>query len=498
MKLQMISHIFIVLSHVILIGAVGLQSSYLVEKFGEGRTAGDNSLRCISCGFESQNAKSILDNLLGKYEKKIDANSTTVYDDGSNFVVFNKNGINDHVCDVAFVYAHRAGIFDEDSTIRNMQSGLKAILPVDENLPSTGKKMYVLVIEGPLTTVETAKNILEESWATLVGDQSGELLKQVVVHVVSVSSAGPISELAVESVSEILQDPSLKMKSIIDCASTNLPSKKSIDPIIDLKLAGGKNGGIDVASTGIDICREGIVVAMTWARDGANASLQRLQKLEAASEFATFIERLISGAHTRMRVEVEKLGGASDIALKLAEKDISRNIFTMLNVIYRRQIQLARQESAKLFNTAVGEDFELTAKVMDDLDAAKQAALRNFTLAAKRLTPKNAPKSTWTSSADYQVLLASLDEYITSRCDAYKMVGVIPRHRRPIDISYHVLLSHPLGRDYRQDPLSAGESNDIPFYDERFVKAQSPIVHPSLARALLESPPGQIAIKKGN
>ena len=35
--------------------------------------------------------------------------------------------------------------------------------------------------------------------------------------------------------------------------------------------------------------------AIKWARDGANASLLRLQKIEAANEFAAFVDRLISG-----------------------------------------------------------------------------------------------------------------------------------------------------------------------------------------------------------
>ena len=46
---------------------------------------------------------------------------------------------------------------------------------------------------------------------------------------------------------------------------------------------------------GVDVCKEHVSAAIKWARDAANASLLRLQKIEAANEFAEFIERLIAG-----------------------------------------------------------------------------------------------------------------------------------------------------------------------------------------------------------
>ena len=46
---------------------------------------------------------------------------------------------------------------------------------------------------------------------------------------------------------------------------------------------------------GVDVCKEAVSAAIKWARDGANASLLRLQKAEAANEFAGFVERLIQG-----------------------------------------------------------------------------------------------------------------------------------------------------------------------------------------------------------
>ena len=50
-----------------------------------------------------------------------------------------------------------------------------------------------------------------------------------------------------------------------------------------------------------------------------------------------------------------------------------------------------------------------------------------------------------------------------------------------------------LGRDYRQNPLAAGNSADEPIYDIDNDLSNSQLVHPSLARAVLESPKGKKA-----
>ena len=56
---------------------------------------------------------------------------------------------------------------------------------------------------------------------------------------------------------------------------------------------------------GIDICKEAVATAIKWARDGANASLLRLQKIEAANEFADFVDRLIQGNIRIFRIDFD-------------------------------------------------------------------------------------------------------------------------------------------------------------------------------------------------
>ena len=65
----------------------------------------------------------------------------------------------------------------------------------------------------------------------------------------------------------------------------------------------------------------------------------------------------------------------------------------------------------------------ISASVLDDLNAARQNAMRTFTNALRKLTPKNAPVSTWSHAHDRQQLADSLEEFIDSRADQFRVQG---------------------------------------------------------------------------
>ena len=75
------------------------------------------------------------------------------------------------------------------------------------------------------------------------------------------------------------------------------------------------------------------------------------------------------------------------------------------------------------FNAAVGDDLVISASVLDDLNAARHHAMRTFTNALRKLTPKNAPVSTWSHVHDRQQLADSLEEFIESRADQFRVQG---------------------------------------------------------------------------
>mmetsp|Transcript_203 Transcript_203/g.253 ORF Transcript_203/g.253 Transcript_203/m.253 type:complete len:617 (+) Transcript_203:103-1953(+) len=455
-------------------------TSSLEAAVGVQRLEETKAIKCTGCGFSSKSSKSVLDNLLSKFDKKFIENEAVVYDNGKKFLVFNSEKINSLKSDVAFVYTHHMSLYDEEKTLLNMQLGLKSI--TEGEISSDSKKMLVLVVDGPQTTAEYVKSMLEEAWVTLLdkNDKNQDIMSQIVVHIIQVN--GPVTAIAKESIDNIVDDESLEGKVLSSLFNNIEIVSTKISPMVD-------------EHKGIDACKDAVTAAMRWARDTANESLVRLQKVEAANEFAPFVEKLIQGAISQMRMSVEKSGGGSETALMLAEADISRTIFSMLVPIYRRQVQLVRQEAAKAFNAAVGDELETTIFIANDLSEAKYNAMKSFTTDVKQLIPKGAPMSTWNMAFDQKQLVESLDEYIESRIDQLKIVGVLSRGRKPIDLRFDVFVPHPLGRDYRQDPLAAGNSIDEAFFDEGLTRVPTPIIHPSIVRSILESPEGKEATK---
>ena len=182
---------------------------------GTERTLENNAMKCTSCGFNSKSSLVVLDNLLGKFDKKYLVGDATILDDGKKFLVFNSENMNDIRTDVSFVYTHHMSLYDEESTLLNMQMGLKAI--TSGEITDITKKMLVLVVDGPQATTEYVKTMLEEAWATLLDKDdipNGDIMAQIVVHIVSVD--GQISEIAKDSVDSIVNDISLEGKSILN------------------------------------------------------------------------------------------------------------------------------------------------------------------------------------------------------------------------------------------------------------------------------------------
>lgn len=81
--------------------------------------------------------------------------------------------------------------------------------------------------------------------------------------------------------------------------------------------------------------RDGIEEAMTWAKDAINNSLARLQKPETADMFVAFINTLVNGAHSRLAEYADQSGVQSTVLITLAKKDISKQIYNILQPIYR-------------------------------------------------------------------------------------------------------------------------------------------------------------------
>ena len=192
---------------------VPVDISSIEAAVGPERMMENNAIKCTSCGFNSKSSLLVLDNLLSGFDKKYTVSDSTILDDGKKFLVFNSEAMNDVRSDVSFVYTHHMSLYDEESTLLNMQMGLKSI--TSGEITDVTKKMLVLVVDGPQATGEYVKTILEEAWATLLDKEdipNGDIMAQIVVHIVSVN--GPISDLAKESVDSIVNDATLEGKSL--------------------------------------------------------------------------------------------------------------------------------------------------------------------------------------------------------------------------------------------------------------------------------------------
>lgn len=225
-------------------------STYLEGIIGCDRLQNSNSLKCNSCGFHSKSSRLVLDNLLSKFDKNYFLNDIKIYDNGNKFLVFDNNKTNNNIkSDISFVYTHHMSLFDEERTLLNMQEGLKSITSGNEksekNINETTRKILVLVIDGPIATAEYVKNILNEAWSSLLDKQdlpTEDIMKRIVVHIVSVNSPLPITDISKETVNEILNDESLELKTLISLVAPISSKIMKSQSLLSFVAAGNDKG----------------------------------------------------------------------------------------------------------------------------------------------------------------------------------------------------------------------------------------------------------------
>ena len=374
--------------------------------------------------------------------------------------------------DVCIVYATASKIkLNDVAVLLDLQRAFSSVLAAED------VRSVVVLLDGARDKDEeerckVAISILaEESWKLLLDKaayRSDDLRKEVSFKVVSAASAGALLGEVIGSLAQGLADgqQGRSLEGLFPSGDGNSVSGGSRD----------KTGG----NVGLEEVQDAIVAALTTAQEAAQASSAKLQKAESAQSFPVFVENLVT-----MALGIFSKNAAAHALAQhaRAEQEIRRQIFSMLLPFYRRHVQLARVEVAKAFNAAVGEDLAVTIHLMVDLEAEKRRALAIFKQKCDMLRPRGAPVATWNAGFDQRQLQESLDEYVTGREAQAKLLGVLPRGRRPIDVSMHYFLTHPLGRDYRQDPLTM-LSGDKPVFLGEGV-GDAPSVSALKARAML-------------
>lgn len=457
-------------------------------------TAGASStarvVHCTAFGFRSEMSVKILENILGVSESLKICSGMRLYDvdvtlDGGEKPLLaleydRRASRNDS--DIAVVYAHYASIINDAQTlVLHLNSALASVLAEGP------KRSVVLVLAVPpkvaVTEYQNALvTLLSEAWRFLPEkdslnntDLSGKFDVQVLTY-----------SLPPEGISN---DFKFEKRNILEAVLKR--QARSDYKTVDALIASGnfstkKVENLNMKDFGLDTCLSAAEIATDWARQAANANLQKLQKPETATSFKAFLENLVEEALKEMDsfLEKEKCVPSSE-ARRFASDDVTRDIHDMMYPFFKRFVQLARQDIAKMFNNAVQNELEISIRIIEDLKTIKNRVLRKFLKDIDALIPKYAPEA-WRINFEISQLEKTLDEFIEQREGQSKLQGILPRGRRPIEVSFFHFLLHPFGRDHRQDPLGMLQSDKLS-YMPSLTQYPEVAVSPSTARFLANS-----------
>lgn len=458
------------------------------------------ALKISKLGFSSIHSKKLLMSLMNNPQTILENYLYKVFESSDNEeikLVVNQDNITDPTyfanSDITFLYINKLSYLDENKILANLNLALESLLG------STTKKSLVILfaVTTPDSTakIEKLSNWIEDAYSTF-SIKNSIALQNIASE--DISSTVDLSIVAVSPHNSVVgQQATSLFNKIVSRLQPEARAISALYPFETVTTDVEESPVIeDTSVEGVDSLTSGVIEVLTLARNAIADSLQRLQKPEDETSkvfaFTNFVDNLLSKSTQDLRSYAKRMGVTNEVIIHTSEVDARRKIFAMLFPVFRRHVQILKQDTIKKFNVEVGEDLEITVKIMSDLKAAKNKSLKSYKSCLSKLTPRGAPPS-WNTAFDVQQLEESLDEYLQSREEALKIIGVLPRGRRPIDFSIHYFLAHPLGiRDYRQDPVgyrtnSKGEPLDKPFYDPEQAKAKDISVNPKVARAMLES-----------
>lgn len=485
-----------------------------ISQLEESIPSGSSAIKVATCGFISSSARSSVLSSIMKgcgYDalqlSSLQMSDTSqilsrrhvlpsVYTDGGNnrvVALCAVDAVDEPACDVAFVYISETAHLDEDALLLRLQNALRSVLGA-ENEP---KKTLVLLTPSSLSGEKLATHqkyclgMTQAAYAMMNKEmyRNEEVSVEMNIRLASVESVQAIGAL-LSTVFES-RDSSAPKSAAGLFVNTNVRVGES--PTGSLKEGYPENSALLQQSGGMEACREGVSSALTWARKGATASIEKLKELQSKGEFAVFVENLMNGAIDVFKADIANSqlandGKISPSVIKIAEQDLRSSIMAMMLPFFRHQAQLIRQAIIDEFNEVAVEEIELSVNILQDLHAAKQKSLRDFAKRLKSLVPAsmrggNLPSS-WNTDYDVQQLRDVLEDYIHTREVQSKLQGILPRDRKPIEISFHTFFTHPFGRDYRQEVISTRGEDFL--FDEVAAKEKDVTVSPAIARAILK------------
>lgn len=382
--------------------------------------------------------------------------------------------------DITFLYFNKMTLMNEDTAVQSVARALSSLMKSSEERST--KRSLIIILAGEvkdsegmynktITYMDIAKEIVAENILAAGTLTSSIDTRVIVAPTVDVSKTA--SNMIKELISKLAVDGKL-IESLYPDTNRTAAKVKPQKEILKREVIVGV-GQLQ------DEVRESILVAQKALRD----SLQKLLKSESATEFPTFLENLQTLCVNKMRKKAADKKITNKFILQCAEDEIRRDIFAISSNIFKNHVRVLQQQSIENFNKAAIDILEnISVFMARDLQKARNKAVASFRAGIRKLTPKNAPVN-WNCNFEVLKLEELIDAYIEERKVLARIDGILPRGRPPLELSFHVFLSHPTGRDYRQDVIT-GLAGDEPVYDSNIAKSGDILVKPSLARGILK------------
>lgn len=433
--------------------------------------------------YGSKNIISSITNNINNYNninnENNDNNNILLYNNNNKYVIINNldEDIYDNNSDIAIINMPKDAHLNDDKLLHRIQCGISSLLSLEGESKST---LIMLLPENSDNDYEklclsTAKG----AWAMMINRESyrhPDLTQEINVIITTTTKLTMLNTL-LDSKYEL--DNNDDDESVVENLSSyvrNLSKKNDDSSSINSKKQ-------SATTMNMEVYQEAIDQSLEWVRTGIKESLVKLRQTTGPEKgFAVFVDNLLKGAIDKFTTKTD----SSDLTkamITLGKDNITKETLLMMAPFFRHQISLVRQESIKFFNTAAVDEIAISVKIIDDLSEAKRKAIKKFTSDINDLIPK-AARSSWDISFEVYQLNDIFDDYIEGRRIQSQLQGVLPRGRKPIDISMHYFLNHPFGRDYRQDPLGFNEKDKIVF-EKSLVDSKDVLVHPDLARPTL-------------
>lgn len=228
------------------------------------------------------------------------------------------------------------------------------------------------------------------------------------------------------------------------------------------------------------------------------ANVTEYQQPSFRPSFKNQIEAILVKYSNQLENYYLKRGGKKNIILKSAIVDLQTRILTAFQPLFLQHAMDIRREITEELNRRVNENIDTTIHIMRDLMKVRDEVLELFKMQLNSMIPKQAAQLSmlsWRSEVHLRQLKERIDDYLVERESLLRFQGVLPRRNwPPLKIRFDTLLLHPLGRDYRQDPLCYRNERDGRSLSNGFDRPimlsadqEDTLVSPNLVRDLMTS-----------